>query len=78
MTGARRANGFGGLKREFAWQAQGIGHLVKIVAGAVFCGRCQNFGRRVIRSIAFYVAGAGNSHHGSYVLKSKASIPENG
>ena len=26
---------------------QGIGHVVKIVAGAVFCGRCQNVGRRV-------------------------------
>ena len=37
----------GGQKREFTWQAQGIGHIVKIVAGAVFRGRCQNVGRRV-------------------------------
>ena len=36
----------GGEKREFTWQVQGIGH-VKIVAGAVFRGRCQNVGRRV-------------------------------
>ena len=34
---------YGGQKREFTWQAQGIGHIVKIVAGAVFRGR----GRRV-------------------------------
>ena len=52
---------------------------------------CENRGRRrvlwtlrkrwqacVIRRIAFYVAGAGNSHHGSYVLMSKGSIPEKG
>ena len=37
----------GGQKREFTWQAQGIGHIVKIVAGAVFRGRCQNVSRRV-------------------------------
>ena len=43
----RRADGFGGSKREFTWQAQGLGHFVKIVARAVFCGRCQNVGRRV-------------------------------
>ena len=43
----RRSDGFGGWKREFTWQVQGIGHFVKIVAGAVFCGRCQNVGRRV-------------------------------
>ena len=43
----RRSDGFGGSKREFTWQVQGIGHFVKIVAGAVFCGRCQNVGRRV-------------------------------
>ena len=36
-----------GQKREFTWQAQGIGHIVKIVAGAVFRGCCQNVGRRV-------------------------------
>ena len=34
-------------KREFTWQVQGIGRIVKIVAGAVFRGRCQNVGRRV-------------------------------
>ena len=43
----RRSDGFGGSKREFTWQVQGIGHFVKIVAGAIFCGRCQNVGRRV-------------------------------
>ena len=43
----RRSDGFGGWKREFTWQVQGIGHFVKIVAGAVCCGRCQNVGRRV-------------------------------
>ena len=42
----RRSDGFGGWKREFTWQVQGIGHFVKIVAGAIFCGRCQNVGRR--------------------------------
>ena len=45
MTGA--GDGLGGSKREFTWQAKGIGLFVKIVAGAVFCGRCQNVGRRV-------------------------------
>ena len=35
----RRSDGFGGSKREFTWQVQGIGRFVKIVAGAVFCGR---------------------------------------
>ena len=43
----RRSDGFGGSKRDFTWQVQGIGHFVKIVAGAVFCGGCQNVGRRV-------------------------------
>ena len=37
----------GGPKREFTWQVPGNGHFVKIVAGAVFGGRCQNIGRRV-------------------------------
>ena len=36
-----------GQKREFTWLVQGIGHIVKIVVGAVFCGRCQNIGRCV-------------------------------
>ena len=31
----------GGQKREFTWQVRGIGHVVKIVAGAVFRGRCH-------------------------------------
>ena len=76
----RRSDGFGGWKREFTWQVQGIGHFVKIVAGAVFCGRCQNVAWQacVIRRIAFYVTGAGNPHHGCYVLRSKGSIPEKG
>ena len=43
----RRSDGFGGSKRGFTWQVQGIGHFVKIVAGAVFCGCCQNIGRLV-------------------------------
>ena len=74
----RRSDGFGGSKREFTWQVQGIGHIVKIVAGAVFCGHGQNVGRRVSFRIAFYVAGTGNTHHGSYILRSKGSIPEKG
>ena len=37
---------YGGQTCEFTWQVQGIGHIVKIVAGAVFRGRCQNVGRR--------------------------------
>ena len=41
----RRPDGFGGSKRDFTWQVQGIGHFVKIVAGAVFRGRCRNIGR---------------------------------
>ena len=36
----------GGQRREFTWQVQGIGHVVKIVAGAGFRGCCQNVGRR--------------------------------
>ena len=32
----------------------------------------------VIRRSAFYVAGAGNPHHGSYILRSKGLIPERG
>ena len=32
----------------------------------------------VIRRIAFYVTGAGNPHHGCYVLRSKGSISEKG
>ena len=35
-----------GSTREFTWQAQGIGHFVKIVAGAVFCGRASFEGLR--------------------------------
>ena len=42
----RRSDGFGGWKREFTWQEQGIGYVVKIVAGAIFYGCCQNLGRR--------------------------------
>ena len=38
---------YGGQKCEFTWQVQGIGHIVNIVAGAVFRGRCQNVGRCV-------------------------------
>ena len=38
---------YGGQKCEFTWQEQGIGHIVNIVVGAVFRGRCQNIGRRV-------------------------------
>ena len=70
---------YGSQKREFTWQVQRNRT------------HCENRGRRsiswtlpkrwqacVIRRIAFYVAGAGNSHHGSYVLRSKGSIPEMG
>ena len=61
------------------------------VAGARNRTHCENRGRRsvswtlpkrwqacVIRRIAFYVAGAGNPHHGSYILRSRGSIPERG
>ena len=61
------------------------------VAGARNRTHCENCGRRsiswtlpkrwqarVIRRIAFYVAGARNPHHGSYILRSKGSIPERG
>ena len=61
------------------------------VAGARNRALCENRGRRsilwtlpkrwqacVIRRIVFYVAGTGNSHHGSYVLRSNGSIPEKG
>ena len=34
----RRSDGFGGWKREFTWQVQGIGRFVKIAASAIFCG----------------------------------------
>ena len=59
------------------------------VAGARNRTLCENRGRCsilwtlpkrwqacVIRRIAFYVTGAGNPHHGCYVLRSKGSIPE--
>ena len=59
------------------------------VAGARNRTHCENRGRRsiswtlpkrwqacVIRRIVFYVAGAGKPHHGSYILRSKGSIPE--
>ena len=36
----------GGQKREFTRQVPGIGHVVKIVASAVFRGGCQRVGRR--------------------------------
>ena len=44
--------------------------MPEMVAGAVFCGSCENRGRRV--SFAkFYVAGAVKTHHhGCYVLRS--------
>ena len=61
------------------------------VAGARNRTLCENRGRCsilwtlpkrwqacVIRRIAFYVTGAGNPHHGCYVLRSKGSIPEKG
>ena len=51
---------------------------MKIVAGAVFGGGCQNVGRRVSFEGLFYVTGAGNPHHGCYVLRSKGWIPEKG
>ena len=34
-------------KGHFTWQVQGIGDFANFVAGAVFCGRCKNVGRRV-------------------------------
>ena len=65
----------GGQKREFTWQVQGIGHVVKIVAArSVSWTLPRRWQACVIRRIAFYVAGAGNPHHGSYVLRSKGSF----
>ena len=76
----RGSDGFGGSKREFTWQVQGIGHSAKIVTGAVFCGRCQNVGRRVsFEGLRFTWQPQGiRTMHGSYVLRSKGSIPEKG
>ena len=45
MAGARNPS-HASQKCEFTGQAQGIGRIVKIEAGAVFRGRCQNIGRR--------------------------------
>ena len=64
----------GGQKREFAWQVQGIGPVAKIVAGAVFCGRCQNVGKRVSFEGLRFTWQA----QGSYILRSEGSIPERG
>ena len=39
----RRSDGFGGSKREFTWQVQGIGHIVKIVDVAkTLAGVCHS------------------------------------
>ena len=46
-------------KGHFTWQVQGIGDFANFVAGAVFCGRCKNVGRRV----------SGNPHHGCDILR---------
>ena len=56
----------GGQKREVTWQVRGIGDTVKIVAGAVFGGRChaKRWQACVIRRIAY----------GSYVLRWMGSI----
>ena len=64
----------GSQKREFTWQVQGIGHVVKIR------GRCQNVGTRAsFEGLRFmWQARAGNPHQGPYVLRSKGSIPEKG
>ena len=67
----RRSDGFGGSKREstWQWQAQGIGDFVKIVAGAVILRTLpKRLQACVIRRMAFYVAGAGNPHHGCYMF----------
>ena len=61
------------------------------MAGARNLTLCENRGRRnilwtlakrwqacVIRRIASYATGAGNPHHGCYVLRRKGSIPEKG
>ena len=61
------------------------------MAGARNRTLCENCGKRTIlwtlpkrwqacaiRRIAFYVTGAGNPHHGCYVLRSRGSIPEKG
>ena len=42
----RRSDGFGGSKRDFTWQVQGIGHFVKIVAGVCHSKDCVLRDRR--------------------------------
>ena len=70
---------YGGQKREFTWQVQGIGHIVKIVASATFRGRCQNVGRRVsFEGLRFTWQAQGIRTMDSYILRSKGSIPERG
>ena len=51
-----------------SWQAQYFVDMAKTLAGVCHSKDC----------IAFYVAGTGNTHHGSYILRSKGSIPEKG
>ena len=55
-------------KGHFTWQVQGIGDFANFVAGAVFCGRCKNVGRRVSFAGLRFVAGA-NPHHGCDILR---------
>ena len=47
LHGSRKETvAFGGPKREFAWQVQGIRRVSEIAVGAGFCGCCQKVGRR--------------------------------
>ena len=75
MAGARKS---GGPKREFTWQVQGIGHVVKIVAGAVFRGRCQNVGRRVLFEGLHFTWCREFAPWTLCILRSKGSIPQRG
>ena len=56
----------------------GIGHFVKIVAGAVFCGRCQNVGRRASFEGLCFTWQAQGIRTMDAILRSKRSIPKKG
>ena len=61
----------------FRGMVQGIGHFVKMVAGArrsVSWTLPKRWQACVIRGIVFYMAGAVNPHHGCYVWRSKGSL----
>ena len=67
-------------KREFLWHAQGIGDFANFVAGAVFCARCKNGGRRVsFAGLRFTWQAQGIlTIDAMFDLRSNAKIPERG